>query len=225
MRGVRKGRTVAFPGQSRHRAGAATIAAGSVSTDDRVALREALRARRLALSATARVAAAAGVAQQLAQLTPFLRAQRIGGYWAIAGELPLACVLPGARARGQQYLLPVIGHARSLQFAPWHPGAEITPNRHGVPEPVCAAGDMLEPRALDVVLVPLVGFDRRGHRLGFGGGYYDRAFAFLREREQPTKPILVGIGYAMQELSRIEDAPWDVRLDYVASENELIDCT
>ncbi|MGA9342714.1 MAG: 5-formyltetrahydrofolate cyclo-ligase [Rhodanobacteraceae bacterium] len=201
------------------------ISARVMSTDDRAALREVLRARRLALPAAARVAAAAGVAQQLAQLAPFLSARLIGGYWAIAGELPLACVLPAARARGQQYLLPVIGRARKLRFAPWQPGAAIVPNRHGIPEPVCAARNMVEPCELDVVLVPLVGFDRRGHRLGFGGGYYDRAFAFLRGRERPARPVLVGIGYAMQELSRIEDAPWDVRLDYVASENELIDCS
>jgi len=93
----------------------------------------------------------------------------------------------------------------------------------GIPEPVDTNAS-LAPDAMDVVLVPLLGFDRRGHRLGFGGGYYDRSFAFLRDLERPSKPLLVGIGYALQEIDRIEPEDWDVRLDYVATERELIDC-
>jgi 5-formyltetrahydrofolate cyclo-ligase len=73
--------------------------------------------------------------------------------------------------------------------------------------------------------VPLLGFDRHGHRLGFGGGYYDRSFAFLRDLERPSKPLLVGIGYASQEIDSLAPEDWDVRLDYVATERELIDCT
>ncbi|MGA9827426.1 MAG: 5-formyltetrahydrofolate cyclo-ligase, partial [Rhodanobacteraceae bacterium] len=161
---------------------------------------------------------------QLTQFKPFLDAQRIAGYWAVAGELPLACLLGGLRARGQQYLLPVTGSRRRLRFAPWQAGIAVVPNRHGIPEPECDEDALIDAAELDVVLVPLVGFDRRGHRLGFGGGYYDRAFAFLRERDAPGKPLLIGIAYARQELATIEAAAWDVRLDYVASENELIEC-
>jgi 5-formyltetrahydrofolate cyclo-ligase len=73
--------------------------------------------------------------------------------------------------------------------------------------------------------VPLVAFDRRGNRLGFGGGYYDASFAFLRDAERPASPILVGIGYAFQEVDALATEPWDIRMDYVATERELIDCT
>ena len=76
-----------------------------------------------------------------------------------------------------------------------------------------------------MVLVPLLGFDRGGHRLGFGGGYYDRSFSFLQGRVDVGKPVLVGVGYAMQEVERIDAQPWDVRLDYVATEREWIDLT
>ena len=72
--------------------------------------------------------------------------------------------------------------------------------------------------------MPLLGFDRAGGRLGYGGGYYDTTFAALRERSDTASPVLVGIGYAAQELERIVPAAWDVRLDYVATERELIDC-
>ncbi|HET6546388.1 MAG TPA: 5-formyltetrahydrofolate cyclo-ligase [Rhodanobacteraceae bacterium] len=191
---------------------------------DRSALRAVLRARRIALPAAERVAAAEGVARNLVGFAPLLTGRRVAGYWAVEGELPLACLLPGLRARGQQYLLPVIGPARRLRFAPWQAGMEIRPNRHGIPEPLCEEHALIEPGELDVVLMPLVGFDRRGHRLGFGGGYYDRAFAFLHARDAPARPVLVGIAYATQEVPPFEAAPWDVRLDYVATERELMNC-
>ncbi|NMW25346.1 5-formyltetrahydrofolate cyclo-ligase, partial [Rhodanobacter denitrificans] len=69
-----------------------------------------------------------------------------------------------------------------------------------------------------------LGFDRRGRRLGHGGGYYDRSFAFLNEQVRPTEPLLVGIAYAFQELPEVDEEDWDVPLDFVATERELIDC-
>lgn len=201
------------------------IAAPSVSPDPRSALRAELRSRREALSASERIAAANGLVAQLERIPEFLTDRRIAGYWAIGGELPLLGVMPGLRARDQIYHLPVAGADRRLRFAPWRPGVEIVPNRYGIPEPVVAEADLLSPSQIDVVLLPLLGFDRRGHRLGFGGGYYDRSFEFLRERSDVGKPVLVGVGYAMQEVEAIDAMPWDVSLDYVATERELVDLT
>lgn len=177
------------------------------------------------LSAAERIAAAQGLVAQLEQVPEFLTDRRIAGYWAVAGELPLVALMQGVRARGQDWRLPVVGADRNLRFAPWRPRIELATNRYGIPEPVCAEHDLLAPDQLDVVLLPLLGFDRAGHRLGFGGGYYDRSFAFLRDRADVAKPVLVGVGYAMQEVDAIEACPWDVRLDYVATERELIDLT
>lgn len=199
--------------------------ASSPHRSGRAALRAQLRQRRAGLTAAERIAAAQGLVEQLEQVPEFLTDPRIAGYWAIAGELPLAALMQGLRARGQTWHLPVIGADRQLRFAPWRPGAELATNRYGIPEPVCAADALLAPEQIDVVLLPLLGFDRRGHRLGFGGGYYDRSFAFLRERTDVGKPVLVGVGYALQEVDAIEAEPWDVRLDYVATERELIDLT
>lgn len=193
--------------------------------DARLALRKELRQRREALSAQERITAANELVGRLEQIPEFLTDRRIAGYWAIAGELPLLGLISGLRTRDQLYHLPVIDADRSLRFAPWRPGIEIATNRFGIPEPVCAAADLLQPQQVDVVLLPLLGFDRRGNRLGYGGGYYDRSFAFLRERDGIGKPLLVGVGYALQEIAAIETMPWDVRLDYVATERELIDLT
>jgi 5-formyltetrahydrofolate cyclo-ligase len=191
----------------------------------RIALRNTLRERRVALSASERIAAATAVATHLEEIPEFLTDENIAGYWAVSGELPLAAILGGLRARSQVYLLPVVGEDGLLRFAPWRPGIEIATNRFGIPEPVCAPGELVAAASLDVVLVPLLGFDRRGHRLGFGGGYYDRSFAFLNDEARPGRPLLVGIGYAAQEIDAIEPASWDVRLDYIATDRELVDCT
>jgi 5-formyltetrahydrofolate cyclo-ligase len=191
----------------------------------RIALRNTLRERRVALSASERIAAATAVATHLEEIPEFLTDENIAGYWAVSGELPLAAILGGLRARSQVYLLPVVGEDGLLRFAPWRPGIEIATNRFGIPEPVCAPGELVAAASLDVVLVPLLGFDRRGHRLGFGGGYYDRSFAFLNDEARPGRPLLVGIGYAAHDNDAIEPPTWDVRLDYIATDRELVDCT
>ncbi|MDE1892901.1 MAG: 5-formyltetrahydrofolate cyclo-ligase [Pseudomonadota bacterium] len=186
-------------------------------------LRRQLAQRRRALTPTERIAAAQGLRRSLEQLPEYFTDVRVAGYWASHGELPLNLVIPPLAARGQQFLLPVIGSDRRLRFAPWQAGEAVQPNRYGIPEPA-APGELLEPFQLDMVLVPLLGFDRRGHRLGHGGGYYDRSFAFLNEQLRPTEPLLVGIAYAFQELPELDDQHWDVPLDFIATERELIDC-
>lgn len=193
------------------------------ATTDRGALRSRLRAQRAALTAGERIAASQALVGQLEQIPEYLVEQRIAGYWAVAGELPLAALMQGLRARGQTWYLPVISDQRQLRFAPWRAGVTIAPNRYGIPEPVCAEADLIAPGELDLVLLPLLGFDRCGHRIGFGGGFYDRSFAFLGNRDGQDKPLLVGVGYAMQEVPAIEAMPWDVSLDYIATEQELID--
>jgi 5-formyltetrahydrofolate cyclo-ligase len=193
------------------------------ATAQRRELRQQLTGRRRGLTPPARMSAAQGVRRSLEQLPEYLTDRRVAGYWACDGELPLNLVIPPLIARGQQFLLPVVDQGQRLRFAPWQTGDEVAPNRYGIPEPV-ARDPLLEPYQLDLVLVPLLGFDRRGHRLGQGGGHYDRSFAFLQEQVRPTEPLLVGIAYAFQEVPHFAAEAWDVRLDFVATEHELIDC-
>lgn len=196
-----------------------------MSNDDpRATLRAELRARRKALAADARIAAATAVAENLESLAEFLVDTRVGGYWAIDGELPLHAVVTRLQSRGQRYFLPRITGPRQLAFAEWRAGIALEANRYGIPEPVCSEAELSPAGALELVLVPLLGFDRSGLRIGYGGGYYDASFAALRERSEAASPLLVGVAYAAQELERIEPANWDVRLDYVVTERELIDC-
>lgn len=191
----------------------------------RAQLRTDMTGRRRALNASERLAAADGVARSLERLPEFVVDPLVAGYWAVRGEVPLNLAVARLLARGQHYFLPVLARTppRSLRFAQYTSGAALAPNRYGIPEPADVA-NALTPQQLDVVLVPLLAFDAQGNRLGTGGGFYDAAFAFLREQPRPARPLLVGIGYAFQQVESLQAQAWDVRMDYIATENELIDC-
>ena len=193
--------------------------------DSRSALRARLREQRAQLAPRARIAAAEAVADTLEQLPEFVVDARVAGYWAVGGEVPLLAAYARLRARAQTYFLPVIDSNDVLTFAAWQAGAPVRANRYGIPEPEVDAGALLAPRDLDLVLVPLLGFDRRGNRLGMGAGYYDRTFAFLRDITRPAQPVLVGIGYQFQEVDALPPQAWDVPLDFIATDRELIDCS
>lgn len=183
----------------------------------RAQLRAELRARRAALKPGERLAAADAVARHLGERDELRQPGYIGGYWAVNGELPLHAVQLRL-APGQVWCLPVVQADGGLRFAPWRAGDPLVPNRYGIPEPDTAA--TLAPQDLSLVLLPLLGFDRRGARLGMGGGYYDRAFSF--RRDLPAPPRLIGVGYACQELPALPAEAWDVHLDGVATEHAFL---
>lgn len=193
--------------------------------DIRSKLRADMAARRAALGAPARIAAAEGVMRSLEQLPEFMVDPNIAGYWAVRGEVPLNLAVARLTSRGQHYFLPVLDESapRTLRFVEFLAGSALEPNRFGIPEP--RDGDALPARDMDVVLLPLLAFNARGHRLGTGGGWYDATFSFLREQARPARPLLVGIGYAFQQVDALPAEDWDVPLDYVATEHALIDCT
>lgn len=139
----------------------------------------------------------------------------VAGYWAMDGEIALHAWqlrLPADLS----YCLPVLHDDGCLRFAPWRPGAPLVANRYGIPEPDVAEQALLHPTELALAVVPLVAFDRACHRLGMGGGWYDRSFAFRHERAAP--PFLVGAAFALQGVDRLEAAAWDVALDAVCTE-------
>ena len=186
-------------------------------SDERGALRRALRERRRALPAPERIAAADALAARLLALPFAPQSGHAAGYWAMDGEIALHAWqlrLP----RTVRYCLPVLHADGTLRFAPWKPGEPLLANRHGIPEPDVPTGSLLRADQLDFVVVPVVAFDARGHRLGMGGGWYDRSFAF--RRAQAATPRLVGAAFAVQQAGAIPTAPWDVPLDAVCTESE-----
>jgi 5-formyltetrahydrofolate cyclo-ligase len=189
---------------------------------ERRRLRRVMRARRRALDARALRAASEGLAASLARGLRGPWPRRIAAYLARDGEIDPAPFARRLARRGRALFLPRIdplaGGSDRMRFAPWDAGAPMTRNRFGIGEPSTPC--TVPAWTLDVVLVPLVAFDRAGGRLGMGGGFYDRTFAALRPA--PRRPLLVGVAHALQEVPHVPMAGHDVPLDAVATEREFL---
>ncbi len=184
--------------------------------DLKVVLRRDAIARRDALPASARQAGAEAIAARPFPL-PLALGVIVSGFMPLGNEinpLPLMRKLVGEGAR---LALPVVaGRGKPLVMREWSSGAPLTAGVWGIREPTPEAAEV-EP---DILLVPLLAFDRTGHRLGYGGGYYDRTIAELRAR----KPVVaVGLAFAAQEVPEVPATPRDARLDLVLTEREVID--
>jgi 5-formyltetrahydrofolate cyclo-ligase len=222
------------------------------AADARRILRASLRAKRRAVSPADRAHAARQIARHADHLLNLRSGRRIGIYAATAEELDTSCLISLLLRRGCIVYLPRVdrrARVPTMRFAqmldrmpvaaaPSRRGSFTPPsalgrtslaasrppriNRFGIMEPEGA--ELTSARLLDVVFLPLVGFDRHGVRLGMGGGYYDRAFAFRRLRIFWHAPLLVGIGYASQQVERITPAAHDVPLDLVLTEQGVLRC-
>mgnify|MGYP001169639110 FL=1 len=187
----------------------------------RKTLRAQLREVRRSLPAAQRIAAADALAQRLLALPMLAQTDPsaggyVAGYWAMDGEIGLHALQLGL-PKGWIYCLPILHPDGTLRFAPWHPGDSLVTNRYGIPEPDISPDAALRADAMTLVLLPLVGFDAHCHRLGMGGGWYDRSFAF--RNTQPAPPWLVGVGFAAQQTDAIAHEYWDIRMDAICCEN------
>ena len=180
-------------------------------------LRRELRQRRQGLSKQNQVAAARAVASQCLQLPGFSSCHRIALYLAQDGEIDTSPLSTICRDQSMQLFLPVIGGDNSLSFANWQQDSPLLDNRYGIPEPPDEASRCPVDQ-LDIVFMPLVGWDRSGGRLGMGGGFYDRTLAGI------NGPLRVGLAHAIQELGEIPREAWDICLDFVATETTLHRC-
>ncbi|MGI9329078.1 MAG: 5-formyltetrahydrofolate cyclo-ligase [Gammaproteobacteria bacterium] len=149
------------------------------------------------------------------QLPVMQRARRIAAYLAVNSEIDCGALIETAWSRGREVYLPVL-QGQGLFFRRYRPKSLLTPNRFAIPEP--SEEPLLRATALDVVIAPLVAFDRVGNRLGMGGGYYDRTFSFLRYRKSWRHPRLLGFAYDMQAVNSLPAQSWDVPLDAVVTE-------
>lgn len=191
--------------------------------DHRDVLRREIRARRSRLSVDERRAYAHRIAHHLTRSHLFHNARRIAGYVAVRGEADPHLILEEARRRGKRTYLPVLSPVSDgrLWFATAHDLSTMRPNRFGIPEPHWIKQDLLHARQLDLVLTPLVGFDPHGNRLGMGGGFYDRSFAFLNDRRHHRRPLLIGCAYDLQQVDKLDRQDWDVPLNGIVTESGL----
>jgi 5-formyltetrahydrofolate cyclo-ligase len=158
----------------------------------------------------------------LRQSDIFIKATKVALYHAVRGEVDLSDIVSTTiHQKNKQLFLPVLSQQQDqgLVFAPIHENSEYQNNQFSIPEPICKEEEYILAEQLDLILVPLLGFDIQGNRLGMGGGYYDRSLAFKQQKNK--KPISIGIAYDFQKVSALTAEPWDVGLDMIATESGL----
>jgi len=185
--------------------------------DAKAGLRREVLARRDALPAELRQVAAETIARREFPLDvgPGVL---VSGFSSIGSEMNPLPLMRRLAERGARLALPVvIGRGRPLALRAWAFGEPLDKGQWGIREPRSDAPEV-DP---DIVLAPLAAFDRTGHRIGYGAGYYDLTLAGLRARK---RIVAVGLAYAAQEIAAVPATARDERLDLVLTEREIIDC-
>jgi 5-formyltetrahydrofolate cyclo-ligase len=177
-------------------------------------LRQELRQLRRGLSSGQQLRAGRALRDRLLFHSRFQHSRRIACYLPADGEIDTRPLIHAALAAGKQLYLPVIAGNR-MQFHPYSRGTRLYLSGFGLLEPRAGRHAVAE-LTLDLVIMPLVGFDRSGARLGMGGGFYDRAFQQVHKRA--PQPILLGVAHALQELDEVPVERWDRRLHAVATD-------
>jgi 5-formyltetrahydrofolate cyclo-ligase len=193
-------------------------------TSDILEAKKDLRARiktwRAGLSAEVRARAAEAVARQgLDFLRPQPKSSVVSGFAPLADEFRVWPLLRRLNGEGFRLALPVMqGKGKPLVFRAWSPGDAMDSGVWGIAEPR-ADKAALEP---DILIVPLLAFDRRGWRLGYGGGFYDRTLKGLRARRAV---VAIGLAHDQQEVDAVPHLDYDQRLDWVLTPSGPIRCT
>ena len=197
--------------------------AAEQSKKNRQTLRREIRRQRRQLSDTQRTASALQLAANAGRDRLILNSRHIAVYLPSDGEIDPQPLMQYLWSLGKSLYLPVLVSfsGQRLWFSSYSPGDRLVLNRFGIPEPERVHHKRIRPASLDLVLTPLVGFDDKGHRLGMGGGYYDRVFGFLNRRTRWNKPRLMGLAYELQRCRTLTSASWDVDLDAVVTERAV----
>jgi len=179
----------------------------SQSAQHKQQLRRHLRQIRLALTTQQVQQNSQAIIKQLINSDVWRQSQHIAIYLPINNEVDLSALL----AHQKTFYLPTIEN-QEMQFHPYHVGLELNKTSFGLSQPKFIP-DYKSP-TIDLCLMPLLGFDNQGHRLGMGGGYYDRYF------EDPKDTLLLGVAHAVQELEKLPIEPWDVTLQGILTEQQ-----
>jgi 5-formyltetrahydrofolate cyclo-ligase len=189
-------------------------------------LRKALRERRAAVPSNVRQSAGRSIERLALNRRLVRRGWRIGFYVPAKGEVDILPLLNRALWMGAECYLPML----PPRAGDWHGGRRLwfsrlggvarhwTVNRYGIPEYGHHAS-RVRIWQLQVVFLPMLGFDARGYRMGMGGGYYDTSLAYLSRRRRWRKPLLVGVAFELQRVEALPHDPWDIPVDVVLTES------
>lgn len=194
---------------------------GSSLENTKKRIRREMRAARRALPKIQQDAHKILIAEQIQRMDIFKNAQHIAAYVANDGEVCLDPLLAFAIAEGKHCYLPRVT-GKDMHFHRYRANEPLLKNKFGIPEP-SVSSDVIAASRLDLVCLPLVAYDCEGRRLGMGGGYYDRCFAFKKELAvHATSPVLLGVAHAIQEHGTLPQQSWDIALDYIVNEHRCI---
>jgi 5-formyltetrahydrofolate cyclo-ligase len=184
----------------------------------KASLRRELRRKRRALSAHQQQQAAQSLVSTIKPQISAAKTPRIAMYWAMDGEIELMPLISYCLEQNIVVYLPVLHPFKpKLWFAPYSPDAQLLNNRFGIPEPQIK--HRVQPWQLSTVLLPLVGFDEQGGRMGMGGGFYDRTFAHASA--WPHQPKLIGVAHECQKLEQVPLEPWDIPLHSILTDQDF----
>ncbi|HET6195139.1 MAG TPA: 5-formyltetrahydrofolate cyclo-ligase [Acetobacteraceae bacterium] len=180
---------------------------------DLIEAKRLVRQRMLAAREAWNPACGTALAEHVLREMPPPAGALVSGFWPMGQEIDIRPLLVALHERGHRIVLPETPkRGNPLIFRLWSPGAVMLPERFGTSRP---DGEVVVP---DFLLVPLLAFDRRGYRVGYGAGYYDRTLAALPGRYR------LGVAYTASELDAVPAGPYDERLDAVATERGIITC-
>lgn len=188
----------------------------------RAAIRVEMRSRRAALDGDDRAAAAMAVLTRLARMAIVRRARLVAAFHGVRGEIDLGATMLFLAEQGATITTPRV-RGDHIEFVVTDESTSMTTGSFGIPEP--ADGDVVAVGRHDLILVPLVAFDSAGHRLGQGGGFYDRALADVIRRSYTDRPALIGVAHAFQQVGELPTERWDVALDAIVTEDGIVGAT
>ncbi|SMN11719.1 5-formyltetrahydrofolate cyclo-ligase [uncultured Candidatus Thioglobus sp.] len=171
-------------------------------------LRQQLRDSRNVLSVAQRKQSAKQLLAQVEQIAHFQKGQKIALYLANDGEIDPIYIINFLKNSGISVYLPILD-GKSLKFSEFI--GKLQKNSFGIDEPV--ESQVLNAEQLDIIFIPLVGFDKNKNRIGMGGGFYDRTLAFTKT--QDNNPKLYGLAFDCQRVEKLDAQSWDVTLDAV----------
>jgi 5-formyltetrahydrofolate cyclo-ligase len=182
----------------------------SAATTLQATIRRDARHRRDTMPEPDRVDASRRIADRITHMPNFVRSRLIACYLSTGSEVDTSAIILRAWRMKKRIFVPDTRGGGKLTFREIRPDSEFASGPFGIQEPI--GGSELAASLFDLVIVPLVAFDSDHHRIGMGGGYYDRTFSFLRHRKSFLKPKLVGIAFDCQKVDKIAPNPWDIRL-------------
>lgn len=189
-------------------------------------LRKAIQAQRQSLSKQQQADYSAQICEQIIKRGILDNAQHIAFYLPVRGEADPTPLQFVKQYSDKQFYLPILSDVKEnhLAFALYDQNTKMKLNKFRIPEPDVEASSLLhDPKQLDIVIAPLVGIDSNGNRIGMGGGFYDRTFAFKKEKN--LSPRLIGFAYDFQFIEPQTPQEWDVAVDSIALQSSYKLCS